>query len=119
MTGSGERLVPRLRAAGGALYFAAVAAAAWPEARLRLELAGAEYAALPLLDAGWGVLTPDPRGIRTPDVSGCREGMLAGYLAARGAAGIALYEGWAAAACRGTPTAACAVGAALASRPSA
>jgi hypothetical protein len=96
MTGSCRQLAACLRGAGRPLYFAAVAAAAWPEVRLRLELAGADFAALPFPGAGWGVLTPDLLGGRALDVSACWDAVLAGYVGAHGAAGIALSEGWAA-----------------------
>jgi hypothetical protein len=99
MTGNSRRLAACLRGAARPLYFAAVAAADWPEVRLRLELDGAEFAAMPVSDAGWGVLTPDPLGGSALDVSACWQGVLDGYLVAHGAGGIALSEGWAAGAC--------------------
>jgi hypothetical protein len=96
MTGSYERLVAHLRAQRRRLFLAVAAAADWGDVRLTLDLAGAEYAALPFPDAGWGVLTPDLLGGRALDVSACWDAVLAGYVGTHGPAGIALSEGWAA-----------------------
>jgi hypothetical protein len=98
MTGSYERLVAHVRNQDHKLFCAALPVAQWQEVRLALELARADYAALPVQGEGWAVLTPHPLTGCALDVTACWEDVLQGYAAAEGTGPIALSEGWAAAA---------------------
>jgi hypothetical protein len=98
MTGSYEHLVAHIREHARELFCAAVTARQWQAVRLYLELAHSDYAALPLLGAGWVVLTPHALPVGALDVSRSWQEGLDAYVHCEGPRPVVLSEGWAAAA---------------------
>jgi hypothetical protein len=58
MTGTYDHLVAHIRDYSREVFCAALTTRQWPAVRLYLELARADYAALPVRGAGWVGLTP-------------------------------------------------------------
>jgi hypothetical protein len=100
MTGSYQRLVAHLRAYGRKLFCAALGPGEWEDVRLGLELAPADYAALPLPGVGWLVVTSYPLACRATGTSPDGADLLEDYVSAEGADAVELSEGWAAVARR-------------------
>jgi hypothetical protein len=98
MTGSYEHLVAHIRDNAREIFCAALTAREWQAVRLHLELARADYAALPVRGAGWVVLTPHRLPIGALDVTRSWQEGLDAYVHSEGPGPVVLSEGWAAAA---------------------
>jgi hypothetical protein len=98
MTGSYDHLVAHIRDNAREVFCAALTARQWPKVRLYLELARADYAALPVRGAGWVVLTPHALPVGALEVTRSWQEGLDAYVSSEGPGPVVLSEGWAAAA---------------------
>jgi hypothetical protein len=98
MTGSYNHLVAHILENERELFCAALTARQWPKVRLYLELARADYAAVPVRGAGWVVLTPHRLPVSALEVTRSWQEGLDAYVSSEGPGPVVLSEGWAAAA---------------------
>jgi hypothetical protein len=103
MTGNFQQLIAHIRGSKRKVYCVPVAGDAWDGVKLGLELAQAEFAALPVEDKGWLVITNYPLSARSLRMSTFWEALLLEYLRTAGSDGIVLSEGWGARAHEGFP----------------